>query len=475
MARFAQGGGETIATIFSEWRGNVRWGRNRITTSGESRLAEVTVHRYMGGGNQADVEFNDLSDPAFVAAVRQAERLAQLTRAVPESDLITHFAPEPITASPALFFDATYQLDAGHRAAAVHHLAQAAVAAGMLSAGYIEVSAHSMANITSWGYVRYFQYTWARYSVTVRDPQGTGSGWVGVDGADWSRIDGPTLSALALEKCLTSRHPVAIEPGRYTTILEPQAVCDFVGQLVYRGWVPVDFGALDRVWNEGSSEAPFNQRPSRTGPFPSALGVSQLGARVVDERITISADPMDPECGFPPFDNEPGRTDSAVQDNVYHAATWIEHGVLTNLAYSRAYGQVRLGLDTGLPKEGAFRMSGGTTSMAEMIATTPRGLLVTRFDTNPGMMQTMELKSLLLRGYTRDGLWLIEHGRIAKPVQNMEFTESILFALNNVEQLGVPQRTFHPPGDWIDALPQPVIVPPLKIRDFSFTALSGAI
>ena len=121
--------------------------------------------------------------------------------------------------------------------------------------------------------------------------------------------------------------------------------------------------------------------------------------------------------------------------------------------------------------QGAFRMSGGPTSIAEMIATTKRGILVTRFD----RVEQVDRRSVLYRGYTRDGLWLIENGKITKPIQNLVFTESILFALNKVEQLGTPQRVFHPKDpEWWNT-PSPVIVPPLKISDFSFTALSDAI
>ncbi|HXC25317.1 MAG TPA: metallopeptidase TldD-related protein, partial [Gemmatimonadaceae bacterium] len=107
----------------------------------------------------------------------------------------------------------------------------------------------------------------------------------------------------------------------------------------------------------------------------------------------------------------------------------------------------------------------------EMIAATTRGLLVTRFD---GVI-LLNSQSQLYRGYTRDGLWLIERGKISKAVKNLVFTESVIFALNNVEQVGVPQRVFHPKDDSIRTIPQPVIVPPLKVKDFSFTALTSAI
>ena len=475
LQRFAHGGGESAVRIVSSWTGNVRWARNRITTTGEDRDIHLDVTRSLRGAS-ARVSINEVSDAALVAASRRAERMARMQEEEVDTDLTMRpgspfrYEEEPV-AVPQLFFASTYQVDAAQRAAAARQAAHATAAAGMLAAGYVQVSAMSVAYLTSWGYARYYQYTWAQHSVTVRDPKGQGSGWAGVDWPDWSKIDGEKLSAIALDKCLTSRNPVAIEPGRYTTILEPQAVCDFVGRMMYGGW-----DTVNREGNETSPTAPFHKsgerEPPNLGSFP--LGLSRMGERVVDERITISADPMDPELGFPPY----AKVQYAVGGGaVYHPATWIEHGVLKTLSYDRPYAVKELGRNTGLPNSGAFRMSvsGTPTSLEEMIATTKRGLLVTRFDRVEGPTSA----ALLCRGYTRDGLWLIENGKISKPVKNMLFVESILFALNNVEQLGVPQRTFHPIAGgklftWFQN-PQPVIVPPLKIKDFSFTALSDAI
>ena len=472
LARFAQGGGETAVHIVSRWTGNARWARNRISTTGEDRDNQIRVTRTVQGAtNYGQNTINDVSDAALVAAARRAERLARKDYEKVDSDVGIRprspfrYQDEP-AAVPQLFFDSTYQLDAGRRAEVARQLMHSASAAGMLSAGYLEVSATSFAYITSWGYARYYQYTWAQYSTTVRDPKGVGSGWAGVDWPDWSKIDGSALSAVALDKCLKSRNPVAVEPGRYTTILEPQAVCDFVGQ-----WG----GQSSRGSNETNPTAEFHKsgsaEPPNIGSWP--LGLSRLGEKVIDERITISADPMDPELGFPPYSKQQYQLGDG---DVYHPVTWIERGVLKNLAYDRDYAVRLLGRNTGLPASGAFRVSvnGATASVEEMIATTKRGLLVTRFDQVEGPTGT----ALLCRGYTRDGLWLIENGKISKPIKNMLFVESILFALNNVEQLGVPQRVFHPePGGifvWYSH-PQPVIAPPLKIRDFSFTALSEAI
>jgi len=477
LTRFARGPGDTNVAIVSQWTGNVRWARNRIFTAGEDRDNRIEVKRNLRGARGA-VTINTVTDEALLAATRQAERLARMEDEEVDADATTRsdspfrYQEEPYTA-PTLFFDATYQLDADRRAETARQLIQSASAAGMLSAGYIQVSATSTAYLTSWGFTRYYQYTWAQYSVTVRDPNGVGSGWAGVDWPDWSRVDGMKLSAIALDKCLKSRNPVVIEPGRYTTILEPQAVCDFVGQLMFNG-------GPGRQSNEIFADAPFHKagthEPGTSDGSP--LGFSRLGERVVDERLSIRADPLDPELGFPPFRKTDLHTTDDFWDpiKIYHPATWIDRGVLTTESYDRLFARQQLGRDTGLPSSGAFRMSGGDTSIAEMIATTKRGLWVTRFDQVDGPFGGA---AELCRGYTRDGLWLIENGTVSKPVKNMIFVESILFALNNVEQLGPPQRVFHPApsGSLIQWFtdPQPVIVPPLKIRDFSFTALSGAL
>ena len=476
LARFAKGGGSTGVAIRSRWVGNVRWARNQISTAGDVRNDWITVERartgspVLWGAARARVTMNETTDRALVAAARRAERLMAL---MPEPrDTLDPITPLETVTTPQLFSEATYQLDADKRAAVVHQLVQAATQAGVLSAGYLEVSATSIAALDTLGQVRYFEYTQAQYSVTARDTKGRGSGWAGVDSHDWSAIDAAHLTQVALEKCLQSRNPVAIEPGRYTTILEPQAVCNFIGQLVY--WDTDYFGPLARRHNEerDSSIGPFFKTPAQ-GTQP---GKSRLGEQVADPRITISADPMDPEAGFPPFNPEwMGPAEFFANGVVYHPTTWIDHGVLTNLYYDRNYGVTELGHTTGLPNSGAFRMSGGPTSVAEMIDTTKRGLLVTRFDS----VLRLDSTSQLYRGYTRDGLWLIENGKISKPVTNLVFTESILFALNNVEQLGPPVRVFHPntpiPPYFYQRQPQPVVVPPMKVKDFSFTGLASAI
>lgn len=490
LMRCAVGGGETYVRILSTWTGYTRWARNQIRVSGDDRDDRIQVWRRVLGAGIGMVTINDTSVEALVAANRQAEWLARRNPEIREADLETRadspYRPrDEVVSVPNLFYSTTYNLGADQRVAAAQHAAGMAQEQGMLSAGYLEASATSLAVLDSLGRARYFKYTWAQYSETVRDPTGRGSGWAGVDWPDWTKIDAAALSSTALDKCLRSRNPVAIEPGRYVTILEPQAVCDFVGQMFFEG----PFGDVFRAGNgkkgglfySGQISAPrrgdprtWHEREEERGYI--SLDKSKLGERVLDERITISTDPMDPELGYPPY---PKRNISAFEkigDNeAYRAVTWIERGVLKQLQYHRDEAGTEYGLNASLETGGAFRMSGGPTTIAEMITTTRRGVLVTRFD----RVQVLDGFSQLYRGYTRDGLWLIENGKIMHPVKNFMFVESPLFALNNVEQLGPPQRVFHPesPDMFLRNLydASPVIVPPLKIRDFSFTALSDAV
>ena len=96
---------------------------------------------------------------------------------------------------------------------------------------------------------------------------------------------------------------------------------------------------------------------------------------------------------------------------------------------------------------------------------------MTRFS-NVALFDAM---SLLSTGLTRDGLWLIEHGKITKAVKNFRFTESPLFVLNSIEQLGVPVPVFRPVKNPYTPQLTPAIVPPIKSRDFSFTSTIDAI
>jgi predicted Zn-dependent protease len=439
---FAQGGGRTAMGVNSWWSGELRWGRNRVSLASDRRDIDISIFRSLLGlwGN---VGLNQMDDVSLTAAVRAAERDARLQP--PALTPIEVLPPAFEYPKTAIWSDATYGLTVEERERIARALVEPAEAAGMLSAGYLQVGAAGIARTGLDGTLFYAQRTQAQCSMTVRDPQGTGSGWAGLSSYDWTKIDPQALAKRALEKCLASRNPVTLEPGRYTVILEPQAVHDLVSIII---------GSLDRGDPEDRQTGPF------LAGFDNALNLSlsKLGLKIVDERITISHDPTDPALGVVPFFVGQGGDIEPVRP-----VTWIERGVLTTLATERRHAITRLNENQGHPNTGSYRMSGGTTSVEEMIQTTKRGLLVTRFSN----IRPLDAGSLLATGLTRDGLWLIENGKISKAVKNLRFTESPLFMLNSLEQLGEPVPVFNPAA--------PTIVPPLKARDFSFTSLVDAV
>ncbi len=426
------GGGETQVKINSSWSGNVRWGRNKVVSTGDLESSRVSIGRFIQHSLPASISTNILDDDNLREIVLRAEAIHEFDTPNPDTyqDPPEKYYPHE---KPDIWHDSSYNLDAEARARIVTDLMERTRSAGLTGAGYLAVGATARAVSDSVDLSRYYPYTTAELTLTVRDPKRGGSGWAGVDWDDWNRIDVDKIYSIARDKCIQSINPVAVEPGRYTAILEPQAVCDL--------WLPM--------------MAKFRRQPSEIGGVLNLQqGLSKLSLKIVDEKITVSADPMDPDIGYPPFDWD---------GHSYQNVNWIENGVLTNLAYNRKYAVNVLGHDKPLPLSEAFRISGGETSIEEMIESTERGILVTRFTS----VRTVHDASMLLSGFTRDGLWLIERGKLSKAVKNFRFVDSPLFVFNNIIQLGRPQRVYSPNA--------PAVCPPVKSSDFAFTGLVDAV
>ena len=419
--------------IGSGSRGNTRFAVNQASTGGDNYDTTVTVTAY-AGRRSATSTTNQLDDPSLRQAVQTAERLARLAPEDPE------FLPELDAQryeEGRNWSEATAALDPQGRAEAVRAIAAPARQGGLLSTGYLDtrVGANAVANTK--GLVAYARATAAALTTTVRTADGTGSGWAGSAHHDWSRIDAASLGARAAEKARASRNPAAVEPGRYTVVFEPTAVGNLV-QFIANALAA-------RAADEGRS---FFAKPG---------GGNKLGMKVVDERITLLSDPFDADVAGAPFTGEGLATRRSV---------WIENGVVRNLNYDRYWAQKQGVSPTA--SGGSLRMSGGSSSIDEMISSTPRGLLVTRF----WYLRPVDQRTILYTGLTRDGTFLIERGKITRAVKNLRFNDSPVFMLNNVEALGTPVRVSASedggPG-------QAVMVPPMKVRDFNFTSLSDAI
>ena len=418
-------------TIDSSYQGNARFAANQMTTSGGVVNANVVIESAFGAKHAA-VTTNDLSDAALRRTVEQSEVLARLAPDDPES--MPPLGPQQYSSVPG-WFDTTANLTADDRArAALTALGPARDAKDLAAAGYIVTSAQSNAIGNKAGQFAYHRSTSANYTLTVRTADGTGSGWAGADDNDWSKVNFAEVSKRAIDKARLSRNPVAIEPGRYTVILEPQAVADLVQLLV--------FYADARAADEGRS------------PFVKQGGGNKIGEKIVDSRVTIISDPTDADLLAQPYDGDGLPLGRQV---------WMENGVLKQLYYSRFWAQKNSKQPTGAPS--SVKMLGGTASLDDMIRATPRGILVTRL----WYLREVDPRTVLYTGLTRDGTFLVENGKISKAIRNLRFNESPLFMLNNLEMLGRPMRVAGTEAGGA------VVMPPLKVRDFTFTSLSEAV
>jgi predicted Zn-dependent protease len=249
-----------------------------------------------------------------------------------------------------------------------------------------------------------------------------------VVGLPLNDVDSAALGARAAQKAVASRSPVAVEPGRYTVILEPQAVAELCAFLP---------GALAaRNADEGRS---FFSKPG---------GGTRLGEKLFADMVTVRTDPFDVRVPSAPWSGErlPAR-----------ATTWIDKGVPRALSISRYWAR-KTNRDP-LPMSGNLIIEGGSGGLEGLIEGCDRGLLVTRF----WYLRSVNPQTIQVTGLTRDGVWLVEKGRIVEPVNNFRFNESPANLLKNVEAMSASMST----GD--------MVVPAIRARDFNFSSRSDAV
>ena len=424
---------EARVTIDGEVRGNTRFAVNQVSTAGDDSDTTITVSSSFGK-KSASATTNKLDDEGLRWVVETSERLAKLAPEDPEA--MPELGPQQYQETQG-WSEATATLDAAGRVGAVRRVTEPSREAGLSATGYLESNGEARAVATSRGLFAYGRSTQVAMTTTVRTGDATGSGWAGAAHSDWSRIEPGELGARAIEKARRSANPVAIEPGRYTVILEPTAVGNLV-QLVA-------FALNARGADEGRS---FFTKPG---------GGNKVGMKVVDERVSLVSDPFDPDAAAYSFTGDGLPVKKTV---------WIENGVVKNLAYDRYWAEKQGKEPT--PMSGTLRMSGGTDSVEDMIASTRRGILVTRF----WYIRPVDPRTILYTGLTRDGTFLIENGKITRAVKNLRYNESPIFMLNNLEAMGAPVRV----SASEDGSPGfAIVVPPIKTRDFTFTSLSDAI
>jgi predicted Zn-dependent protease len=404
--------------------GNIRYARNAVSTSGQETNRSVSVTSSFGK-RSGTATINEFDDASLEKVVRRSEELARLAPENPE--FVGVLEPQQYAESSA-FFDSTANIDPEFRAKVAESSIVPASQKDVTSAGFLEHTSGFSSMMNSKKLFAYQKNSNINFTVTMRTSDGQGSGWVTRNFNDASKLNAAEASEIAIQKAVNSRGAKAIEPGKYTVILEPAAAVDLIQNMMS------NFNA--RTADEGRS---FLSKPG---------GKNKLNEKIVDERVTIYTDPLDP--------NLPGSTWN--NDGLPVTRTeWIKDGVVKKLFYDRFWAKEKGAEPVAFPTN--IIMQGGNASLDELIKSTERGVLVTRL----WYIRAVDPQTLLYTGLTRDGTFYIENGQIKYPVKNFRFNESPVIMLNNLEALGKAER--------VDGN----LIPPMKIRDFTFTSLSDAV
>jgi PmbA protein len=417
------------------------------TSDALTRFANNTIHQNVAELN-VSISVRTVFDGRTARATTNRTDDESLARVVAASSAIAksqpknpHMLPMPGAQKYSCvnrFFQSTAGCTPQDRAKAVARVCAAATKRKQTVAGIFTTGATQTALINSRGLFATHQQTRGEFSITVLEADS--SGWQKANSPDVTKIYPDALFARASEKCTASRTPKELAPGRYTVILEPAAVLDLVGFLFY------DFAGT-AVMDQRSC---FNNR---------------IGKHVMGQNITISDDVYHPLQTGAPYDGEGIPRQKVLL---------VDKGTPRNLVYSRATAKQMArefkakptGHGFPLPNEyGEAPMNlvfaGGETPLDEMIASTDRGILVTRL----WYIREVDPYEKVLTGMTRDGTFLIERGKLAGGIRNFRFNQGILEMLSNVEAMSEPVRAA---GEESFEM----VVPAMKVRGFHFSEVT---
>jgi predicted Zn-dependent protease len=363
--------------------------------------------------------------------VRRAEDLARLAPENPEfMPAIGKTAFKPSDT----FVQRTADIDPEFRAQAAAYAMEACRKKGLVAAGFFTDRASFQSVANSNGLFGHQVATSLDFTCTVRTEDGRGSGWVKRSARDVAKFDAREAADVAIEKALRSVDAKAIEPGRYTVVMEPSATSDILTFMLG--------GFNARLADEGRSFL------SKKG------GQNRLGDKLFDQQVNIWSDPWDKDVPVLPWDGDmlPRERMQLVKDGRINALNYSQY-------WAKQKGQRAIG------RAGNVIMAGTDRSTEELIASTKKGVLVTR----TWYIRMVDPQSVMLTGLTRDGTFYIENGKVKYPIKNFRFNESPVSMLNNIEEIGKPMVIGGDEANYS------MLIPSMKIRDFNFTSLSDAV
>jgi len=446
---------DEVEVLFSGGRfALTRFANNTIHQNVEDENHVVSV-RTVFGGRTARAFTNKFDDDSLRRVVQSSEALAKVQH--PDPDLLPvpdaredagrmGDAPDPARAVPSRHFAQTAAISPQLRADAVKEIVGVAKKHKLTTAGIFSSGESVEGIFNSRGLSKWHRQTLAEVSNTML--AGDSSGWQKANSPDVTNVAPQFLAETAAMKAIASAHPDKVAAGKYTVILEPAAVLDIVGFMFW------DYSGM----------AILDQRSFLTG---------RIGSKLFGENISIWDDVGHPLQTGSPFDGEGMRREKV---------RLVENGIVQQVVYARATAErmkrseqkdkvgpvAPTGHGFALPNEMGemplnivFAAPQNPQTLANMIASTERGILVTRL----WYIREVDPYEKIVTGMTRDGTFLIEDGRLRKGVRNFRFNQSLIHMLSSVESMSVPVRSCG--EESFD-----MVVPAMKIRDFNFTEVT---
>lgn len=434
---------ETIVVVTDRSEASLRWAGNSMTTNGVSTSRSTAVISIVRTGDRAHIG-------AVSSSVVDPGAIDDLVAA---ADKAAHTAPEardsaPLltgSGSPADWGDPVPGTGAGAFAEVARALSSGFGRSDRLY-GFAHHIVETTFLATSTGVRR--RFTQPTGSVEINAKRGDASAWAGISTPWFADVPVDRMLADLATRLDWSKRTVELPAGRYETLMPPSTVADM---MIYLGW------SMD---GRGAQEG----RTALSAPG----GGTRVGEKLTDLPLTMYSDPFAAGLECAPFvHTSSGSERLSVFDNGMDVGRvdWIRDGAIASLVYPRA-AAAEFGVQPAVPADNLL-MTGGTKDLAEMVATTERGLLLTTL----WYIRTVDPTTLLLTGLTRDGVYLIEDGEIAAAVNNFRFNESPLDLLRRASEAGVAEQTL--PREWSDWATR-AVMPTLRIPDFHMSSVSQA-
>jgi predicted Zn-dependent protease len=430
---------------------NLRWAGNSLTTNGQMRTRSITVISTFEGsaGTSAGVVTRAVTSPEELQAlVRASESSAR--DAGPADDaapLVENYAnSDDWAADPASTeIEVLEQFAAGLGSAFARWST-----ADRLLYGFAEHQMSSTFLGTSTGLRRRYDQPTGRVEINGKTSDLTGSAYVSAHTRDFTDVDVTALTEQLSHRLDWGRRRVDLPAGRYETIMPPSTVADL---MIYAQWT-----ASARDAEEGRNV------------YAAEAGKTRIGERLSSLPARLYSDPDYPGLQCAPFVVAAGSGGGlqSVFDNgaPSPAVEWIKDGTLTDLVRTRNWAE-RTGTTARPMVDNLILDAGGTASVDELVANTERGLLLTCL----WYIREVDPQTLLLTGLTRDGVYLVEDGKVTAAVNNFRFNESPIGLLERATEAGRTERTLS--REWADYFMR-TAMPALRIPDFNMSTVSQA-